>query len=378
MNKPRIRQDRTLLLVAASVAFFGLVILLKHDSGSCPSTKEESASKFPAQSHFPLMFFNRKEESVFGNIPATINVIEMNVTTNYLENGKTRLMNLFLMGSNTNPPFVATLAHPKLEAASADVYENDDMEVPTRHMFEYLLNYECKKTRNGKLPVVVDAGANLGYFATYAAVMGCQVVAFEPQPRLVPIITMSTQVNGLTQRFKLINRIISDTDQDKLKIRYAKGMCWGCSVVQKAEPGDVSNDMTHIIESTRIDMHVNSDVLLMKVDVEGFEVIAIESAQNVFDNYVVSNLLIEWSPKRWPHGLDRGTKLLEKLYDMGYVIRHYDLRMHLPKEYCEAPEELDPLTHRTWVVKREYLGAMNEFLKNKDNYGEANIWISKK
>jgi len=245
-------------------------------------------------------------------------------------------------------------------------------------MFEYLLNYECKKTKNGKLPVVVDAGANLGYFATYASVMGCQVIAFEPQPRLVPIITMSTIVNGLTGRFKLHNRILSDTDTDRLKIKYAQGMCWGCSVVQKAEPGDVSSDLTHIIESTRIDLNVDSDVLLMKVDVEGFEVIAIESAQKVFDQHVVSNLLVEWTPRRWPHDLDRGTKLLERLVDSGYIIRHYDLRMHVPKEYCEPMEEIDPLTHRTWVIKREFLGAMNTFLMNKDNYGEANIWISKK
>ena len=36
---------------------------------------------------------------------------------------------------------------------------------------------------------VVDAGANLGYFATYAGVLGCSVIAFEPQPRLIPIIS---------------------------------------------------------------------------------------------------------------------------------------------------------------------------------------------
>ena len=76
-------------------------------------------------------------------------------------------MNIFLMGSNTIPPFIATLAHPKFEAASADVFQNgdfikgasyslDDMEVPTGRMFRYILQSSCTSGKNRKL--VVDAG----------------------------------------------------------------------------------------------------------------------------------------------------------------------------------------------------------------------------
>jgi len=109
--------------------------------------------------------------------------------------------------------------------------------------------------------------------------------------------------------------------------------------------------------------------------VEGFEVKAINSAAKVFINHRVENLVIEWSAKRWPHSLSVGDELLEKLYDTGYTIRHYDLRMTLPQPEVALPEEIFPVIGRTWEVPRDKIRAMNDFLKNKDAYGEANLWL---
>jgi len=68
-------------------------------------------------------------------------------------------------------------------------------------------------------------------------------------------------------------------------------------------------------------------------------------------------------------------ELLEKLYDTGYTIRHYDLRMTLPQPDVALPEESFPVIGRTWEVPRDKIRAMNDFLKNKDAYGEANLWL---
>jgi len=321
-----------------------------------------------------LTFLNRRGQRIPGLFDTHIDIKEMNISVNYIENGETVSMDIFLMGSNTQPPFVATLAHPTLEAASSDVYKNDDMEVPTRKMFQWLLEEACSKEVGKKL--VVDAGSNLGYFATYSAVMGCRVVAFEPQPRLIPIISTSARVNGVDHRFKLHNNIISDNPKDRLKIRYVRGSCWGCSVVSAASPEEENTKDTFIIESTRIDDKVDDDVWLMKVDVEGYEVLAIESAEKVFSKHSVQHILVEWSPKRWPHSLERGTRLLESLYDKGYKIRHYNLRMYLPiPDIAKAKEEM-PLVGPVWEIPRDKLGAMNEYL-SKNGYGEANMWITK-
>jgi len=237
-------------------------------------------------------------------------------------------------------------------------------------MFEYLLNKECSTGNH----LVVDAGANLGYFATYAGVMGCRVHAFEPQPRLLPIINTSVLVNGLTERFNLHNNIISTDREARLKITYASGICTGCSTVTPASPGERNTENSFIIDAIRIDDVVKEDVLLMKVDVEGYEVLAIESAIGVFEKYEVHNILVEWFPDRFPHGVERGNKLLEDLIDRGYKVRHYDLRFKLPMEWVK--EESFGIGGRTWLVPKERIKDMNDFLM-KDSYGEANLWISK-
>lgn len=82
------------------------------------------------------------------------------------------------------------------------------MELPTRLLFEYLLIEGCAQT---PAPLVVDAGANLGYFSTYSAVMGCRVVAVEPQPRLQPIIKASAAVNRVQDRLSKMKIVFDNS-----------------------------------------------------------------------------------------------------------------------------------------------------------------------
>jgi hypothetical protein len=90
----------------------------------------------------------------------------------------------------------------------------------------------------------------------------------------------------------------------------------------------------------------------------------------------VKNILVEWTPKRWSglNSVDKGTQMLEQLYDIGYTIRHYDLRMEYPKEGLET---IDYKTGKAWEIPRSKLGHLNEYLTTKASYGEANIWFSK-
>lgn len=373
--------DTRIWLVAA-LALAGTLFLLssRGDSddveSSIPPPRVKRPSRNPAgeispSGEFKIPIYNRQGHQVIARFDSSkTQIAEINVTAFYTEGNEQKMMDLLVVGTSTNPPFAAVIANPHTEAASWDLWLHGDMEIPTRKMFEYLLNGRCD---NGNR-LVVDAGSNLGYFGSYAGVMGCRVVAFEPQPRLLPIIRTSVLVNGLGDRFELHNNIVNTDPSEKLKIVYAGGVCTGCSSVSKAKPGEKNTANSFIIDAVRIDEVVKEDVILMKVDVEGFEVIALESAENVFEKYNVLNILVEWFPDRFPHEIERGTRMLEKLYDMGYKIRHYDLRFNLPREW--VTEESFPIGGRTWLVPRERLGEMNEWLR-KQSYGEANLWISK-
>jgi len=340
-----------------------------HNQFQNPQLQQGRSNNSPNQFKIPI--FNREGKSVVARFDVNqVEITEMNITTKYIENGKEKKMDLFVMGTSTNPPFAAVIANPHTEAASWDLWKNGDMEIPTRKMFEFMLNNRCKNGNH----LVVDAGANLGYFSTYSAIMGCRVISFEPQPRLLPIINTSRLVNGIQDRMTLHNNIVHIDSNERLKITYASGVCTGCSVVTPAGPDEQNTENSFIIQATRIDTKVKEDVLLMKVDVEGYEVLAIESASGLFEKYNVQNILVEWFPSRFPHGPERGTKLLEDLSDKGYKIRHYDLRMKLPRDW--VLEETFPVGGKTWLVPKNRLADMNSFLM-KDSYGEANFWISK-
>lgn len=316
---------------------------------------------------------SRSNEVLRMDIPSDVMIREVNLTRKYKEGDKVKEMDIFLMGTSTNPSFIAAVQHPNFEAASRDLYKNGDMEKPTRRMFEFLLINRCQE----KGALMVDAGANLGYFSTYAAIMGCRVISIEAQPRLIPIIKTGPEVNGRGHASTIHNKIVHTEPGARVAIQYASGGCWGCSYVVPLKEGQTAPAGAHVVTATRVDEVASGDIALLKVDIEGYEVLGIESAMGTIEKYNVENILVEWAPRRFPHSVERGTKLLEKLSDMGYVIRHYDMRFVVPLELVVPETHWPPLAGKMWRIERENLGKMNEFLKTTNRYGEANLWISK-
>lgn len=58
--------------------------------------------------------------------------------------------------------------------------------------------------------------------------------------------------------------------------------CWACSYVDIPKEQDVSTEDAIIVPAVRVDEIVKENVLLMKIDVEGFEVNALLSAKVFF------------------------------------------------------------------------------------------------
>jgi len=275
---------------------------------------------------------------------------------------------------DSTPPFAFALADISVEGVARSIIKDGILEQPTQEVFRYLLSEKCTQTKEGQL--VVDLGANLGYFTTYSAVMGCRVKSVEPQPRLLDIFNFSLSLNGVRDRVQLYNNIVTDEKGKKLKIMYAEG-CWACSWVESAKEGEVDTEKSYIIPSIAVDEFVNEDVLLLKIDVEGFEVHALKSAKNLFKNHKVRNILIEWNPARFPRAhttIEESTGMLEQLSMDGYVIRHYELRMQYPRQ--GLPETVFPYVGKTYEIPKDKIQKFNQWLV--DNRAEANIWLSKR
>lgn len=71
--------------------------------------------------------------------------------------------------------------------------------------------------------------------------------------------------------------------------------------------------------------------------------------------------------------LEMANKVLENLIDMGYVVRHYDLRVKYKKSDLDL--EVFDVLGKTWIIHRHLVSDFNSFVFNGNN--EANIWLHK-
>jgi FkbM family methyltransferase len=278
---------------------------------------------------------------------------------------------VFVMTMDADPPFNFVMPPPSAkEGVQLSVVNDGIFEPETHRLFRWILNGNCMHS-NGKRKLVIDAGANLAYFSLFSASMGCRSIAVEPQPRLQPLIKFSFDLNPtFKDRITLHQNAVSDNKNTKLKVVYAD-ICWACSVAEPLKPGeDAPPEM--IINPVAISELADEDVMLLKIDVEGHEIGALISAHELIRKRRVENILIEWSPSRWPKlgkTLEDGVKELELLSSWGYVVRHYDLRMVYPQQGLQVDQF--PGMGRTWVIPPDQLRSLTKHVE----YSEANLWL---
>lgn len=77
-------------------------------------------------------------------------------------------------------------------------------------LFYTILHDRCKEKKNGKPPLVVDVGTNVGWFTMLSAAMGCRVLSFEPNPSIHPYLKMSIALNNFGDLVELRHSMVSD------------------------------------------------------------------------------------------------------------------------------------------------------------------------
>lgn len=180
--------------------------------------------------------------------------------------------------------------------------------------------------RFGKRPLVVVVGANEGYYAFASSGGGCRTMLFEPQGGCVPWLLLdalrSKHVEPMDIRVNSVN---------SFPIQFDTGnSCDGGA--QYTANGELTNNPDNVrpwkhhedtammtARSVRLDEVINEDIELLLVDVEGAEVLVLESATAIFSSHAVRHAVIEWQPQRfqtygieWEDGAERGAKVAQK------------------------------------------------------------------
>ena len=151
-------------------------------------------------------------------------------------------------------------------------------------IFDKILSFGCRAGQG----VVIDIGANIGFFSLMAAKYGCRVHSFEPNLLPRSFLQASAIYNQLDD---LVTIHPAAVGASKGAGRMQSNHAWGLQKVQ------IDSDATFVDDAEfqvlPLSSVVHEDALLIKVDTEGFEDSVFAGAWTYLDQKRVSNVLVE-------------------------------------------------------------------------------------
>jgi FkbM family methyltransferase len=171
------------------------------------------------------------------------------------------------------------------------------VEAEISEIFIFILHNRCIRP-DGSRSLFVDVGANFGWFSILAASMGCRVLAFEPVPHFRAFFEYNVHLNGLEKLIDIRSNVASHISGQSMTLSVPSAGYWGTAGVNGLNldpniPGKVENVTAQSITLTDA---VKDDVLLMKIDVEGWEFSVMKGAAGLLSKFNVENIVMEYSP----------------------------------------------------------------------------------
>ena len=218
---------------------------------------------------------------------------------------------------------------------------------------------ETAKARREGNPLVVDVGANHGLYALYAAALGATVIAVEPQRSLCEVIRLAASLNGeeIAGRITLYNNAVLEKPEmvAMSKSEVAEGAV--AHVDRSAGAGSVQ-----ALPIATLAPPTLGRISFLKIDVEGFELLAVPSAYPLFASQRVDHTLIEFGPpSRW-NGAGKseadGLAMLTQLADPAWAL---DTRLVQSYAYNDVI--------RAAAASDESIGGFLEAMRTKQTKG---------
>ncbi|KAK9906760.1 hypothetical protein WJX75_007525 [Coccomyxa subellipsoidea] len=261
---------------------------------------------------------------------------------------------VFVKLTRTVPPFLMPYTNPKQDVdVSGQMHINGNIEIGLTQVWHTRLNGSCLEKGDGLLGsrkpgqpgkgaerigsgkagrrLVVDIGANFGYYSLYAAAHGCRVIAWEPVPKFRHFLEYGIQLNGFQEAAYVRAAAVADENGKTYTLQVPQRGIWGTASIGGGNiDRSIDNEGAYDfikVKGERVDSVVQEDVLLMKLDVEGFEPTAFQSSKGILDSYKVDNVIMEYSPgvydvgKRWDEYLD-WPRMLSYLLEHGFTLLH--------------------------------------------------------
>lgn len=196
--------------------------------------------------------------------------------------------------------------------------DRDSLELATREVYEPFETALFKKhIRKGQ--VVVDIGANIGYYTLIAArLVGPtgKVYAFEPDPANFILLRKNVEANGY-RNVVLVNSAVSDKTQ-RMKL-FLNPTNKGDHRLYDSKDGRASI----IVQTLRLDdffRQLDKKVHFIKMDIQGSEAKAFEGMKGLLRKNLAVKLVTEFSPGSLKLNGSSPRKYLENLGRSGFKL----------------------------------------------------------
>ena len=129
--------------------------------------------------------------------------------------------------TRTQPSFLMPFTDPRKDVdVSATMMSSRAVE-PLYNLYWHKLSAECC-ARGG---LMLDVGANFGYYSLLAAKMGCRVIAWEPIPVFRAFVQAGLRLNNLTHRVHVRDTVVSNVGGQKISLTVPEKGIWGTASV---------------------------------------------------------------------------------------------------------------------------------------------------
>ncbi|KAJ9505292.1 hypothetical protein QJQ45_029574 [Haematococcus lacustris] len=237
--------------------------------------------------------------------------------------------------TETEPAMQMMFTDPEVDLdVSAALVRDKVVENGITQVFHQVLEGRCFDPATGQRALVLDVGANFGYFAVYAALHGCRVVAWEPVRRFRAFIEQNLQLNRVAHLVEVRGAVASTLNGTAVEMQMPTAGIWGTASVDginqmESHSRRCADAMKELVPSERVDSRVDEAVLLMKqrqqqqqqrqpqqhwdglrpacaptaapaaaqVDVEGYESEVLNSAYLLLAKHEVSNIVLEYNAR---------------------------------------------------------------------------------
>ncbi|CAM6032365.1 unnamed protein product [Sphagnum compactum] len=196
-------------------------------------------------------------------------------------------------------------------------------------IFKYILG----DGRCNRGPLVVDVGANMGYFSAYAAALGCKVASFEPNKH--PRQYLEATAALLDPNHTLWKVYPMAIGEEGKEVEFIEDVGWGGGRVSTHKVNLTGQEhllgmqkekvKKQIVELIQLDAVVKEDILLLKIDTEGYEEFVIQGSKSVFKDHNVHNVLIEVKTQNDPTRRDFMYHLMKEVGHFTHVYMFHDV-----------------------------------------------------